>query len=246
VCEMYGQTETAGGIISGQQGPFPRPGDVGTVVKGLEVRLGNDGEILVRSPDLFEGYWNKPEASLAVLATDGWMRTGDIGEWHSGCLRLVDRARDFLVTSGGKTISPSFIENALRASPYFAEAIVFGHARKYLTALIEIDFETVADWARNNDVAYTGFTSLTGHPGVHALISREIDKANQQLARAEQIKAFRILPKALDPEEEGEPITPTRKVKRQAMHERYRYLVEEMYDDKEEKLLAESAAEALV
>ena len=122
---------------------------------------------------------------------------------------------------------------------------VFGHSRKYLTALIEIEFETVADWARNNDVAYTGFTSLAGHPGVHALIGREIDKANQQLARAEQIKAFRILPKALDPEEEGEPITPTRKVKRQAMYERYRYLVEEMYDDKEERLLAESAAEAL-
>ena len=245
VCEIYGQTETAGGIIAGQQGPFPRPGDVGSVVRGLEVRLGDDGEILVRSPDLFEGYWNKPEASLAVLGTDGWMHTGDIGEWRDGCLRLIDRARDFLVTSGGKTISPSFIENTLRASPYLAEAIVFGHGRKYLTALIEIDFETVADWARSNDVAYTGFTSLAGHPSVRALISGEIDKANQQLARAEQIKAFRILPKALDPEEEGEPITPTRKVKRQAMHERYRRLLEEMYDDREEKLLAESAGKVL-
>jgi long-chain acyl-CoA synthetase len=103
----------------------------------------------------------------------------------------------------------------------------------------------VADWARSNDVAYTGFTSLAGHPSVHALISREIDKANQQLARAEQIKAFRILPKALDPEEEGEPVTPTRKVKRQAMQACYRDLLEEMYDDREEKLLAESAAEVL-
>src|SRR5215813_11726624 len=234
-----------GGIIAGQQGPFPRPGDVGSVVRGLEVRLGNDGEILVRSPDLFEGYWNKPEASLAVLGTDGWMHTGDIGEWRNGCLRLIDRARDFLVTSGGKTVSPSFIENTLRASPYLAEAIVFGHGRKYLTALIEIDFETVADWARSNDVAYTGFTSQIGRASVRALISGEIDKANQQLARAEQIKAFRILPKALDPEEEGEPITPTRKVKRQAMHERYRHLLEEMYDDREEKLLAESAGKAL-
>jgi long-chain acyl-CoA synthetase len=245
VCEMYGQTETAGGIIAGQRGPFPRPGDVGTVAKGIEVRLADDNEILVRSPDLFEGYWNKPEASLAVLAPEGWMHTGDIGEWREGCLRLIDRARDFLVTSGGKTISPSFIESALRASPYLAEAIVFGHARKYLTALIEIDFETVADWARSHDVAYTGFTSLAQHPGVCALIGREVDKANQQLARAEQIKAFRILPKALDPEAEGEPVTPTRKVKRQAMYERFKPLVEEMYDDREEKLLAESAAEAL-
>jgi long-chain acyl-CoA synthetase len=245
VCEMYGQTETAGGIIAGQRGPFPRPGDVGTVPEGFEVRLAEDGEILVRSPDLFEGYWNNAEASAAELGSDGWMRTGDVGEWRDGSLRLVDRARDFLVTSGGKTISPSFIENALRASPYLAEAIVFGHARKYLVALVEIDFETVADWARSHDVAYTGFTSLAQHPRVQGLIRREVDKANAQLARAEQIKAFRILPKALDPEEEGEPVTPTRKVKRKAMYERFKPLVEEMYDDREERLLAASTADAL-
>jgi long-chain acyl-CoA synthetase len=245
VCEMYGQTETAGGIIAGQRGPFPRPGDVGTVPEGFEVRLAEDGEILVRSPDLFEGYWNNPEASEAVLGADGWMRTGDVGEWRDGALRLIDRARDFLVTSGGKTVSPSFIENALRASPYLAEAVVFGHARKHLVALVEIDFDTVADWARAHDVAYTGFTSLAQHPEVVGLIRREIDKANVQLARVEQIKAFRILPKALDPEEEGEPVTPTRKVKRQAMYERFKPMVEEMYADGEEKLLAESAADAL-
>jgi long-chain acyl-CoA synthetase len=235
----------AGGIISGQRGPFPRPGDVGTPAEGFEVKLAEDGEILVRSPDLFEGYWNNPEASVAVLGTEGWMRTGDIGEWRDGRLRLVDRARDFLVTSGGKTISPSFVENELRASPYLAEAVVFGHARKYLVALVEIDFETVADWARANDAAYTGFTSLAQHPRVQGLIAREIEKANQRLARVEQVKAFRILPKALDPEEEGEPITPTRKVKRKAMYERFRPLIEEMYDDREEKLLAASTADAL-
>ncbi len=245
VCEMYGQTETAGGIIAGQRGPFPRPGDVGTIPEGVEVKLGDDGEILVRSPDLFEGYWNNAEASAAVLGGTGWMRTGDVGEWRDGALRLIDRARDFLVTMGGKTISPSFIENTLRASPYLAEIIVFGHGRKYLTALIEIDFETVADWARNNDVAYTGFTSLTQHPRVQGLIKREIDKANAELSRVEQLKAFRILPKALDPEEEGEPVTATRKVKRQLMYERFKVLVEEMYDDKEEQLLAGSAAGAL-
>ena len=245
VCEMYGQTETAGGIIAGQRGPFPRPGDVGTVPEGVEMKLAEDGEILVRSADLFDGYWNNPQASQAVLGTDGWMRTGDVGEWRDGRLRLLDRARDFLVTSGGKTVSPSFIENALRASPYLAEAIVFGHARKYLVALIEIDFETVADWARSNDVAYTGFTSLAQHPRVRGLIERAIDKANASLARAEQIKAFRILPKALDPEAEGEPVTPTRKVKREAMYERFKPLIDEMYDDREEKLLAASTAGAL-
>ena len=241
VCEMYGQTETAGGIIAGQRGPFPRPGDVGTVPDGIEVKLADDGEILVRSPDLFEGYWNDPEASAAVLADAGWMRTGDVGEWRDGALRLIDRARDFLVTMGGKTISPSLVESTMRASPYVAEAVVFGQGRKYLTALIEIDFETVADWARSNDVAYTGFTSLTQEPRVQGLIRAEIDKANAELSRVERVKAFRILPKALDPEEEGEPVTATRKVKRQLMHERFKALVEEMYDDKEEQLLAGSA-----
>ncbi len=245
VCEMYGQTETAGGIIAGQRGPFPRPGDVGAPPEGLEAKLADDGEILVRSPDLFEGYWNDPAASLAVLGTSGWMRTGDIGAWRDGRLQLVDRARDFLVTSGGKTISPAHIENILRASPYLAEAVVFGHGRKYLTALIEIDFETVADWARSNDVPYTGFTSLTQHPRVVGHIGGEVDKANAQLARVEQIKAFRILPKALDPEAEGEPITPTRKVKRGLMYERFKTLVEEMYDEREERLLAAGAADAL-
>jgi len=241
VCEMYGQTETAGGIIAGQRGPFPRPGDVGTVPEGFEVRLADDGEILVRSPDLFEGYWNNAAASAAILDNTGWMRTGDVGEWRDGALRLIDRARDFLVTMGGKTISPSSIENTLRASPYLAEVVVFGHGRKYLTALVEIDFETVADWARSNDVAYTGFTSLTQHPRVQVLIKREIDQANAELSRVEQVKAFRILPQALDPEAEGEPVTATRKVKRQLMYERFKALVEEMYDDKEERLVAGGA-----
>ena len=163
---MYGQTETAGGIISGQRGPFPRPGDVGTIPEGFEVKLADDGEILVRSADLFDGYWGNREASHAVLGQDGWMRTGDIGEWRGGNLKLIDRARDFLVTSGGKTISPSFIENILRASPYSARPSCLATARKFLTALIEIDFDTVADWARAHDVAYTGFTSLAQSPRV--------------------------------------------------------------------------------
>jgi long-chain acyl-CoA synthetase len=238
VVEMYGQTEEAGGIISGQRGSFPRPGNVGTPVAGLDVRLSDDGEILVRGPDLFDGYWNNTAATQEVLCADGWLRTGDVGEWRDGALRLIDRARDFLVTAGGKTISPSFIETALRASPFVAEAVVFGHGRKYLTAVIEIDFDTVADWARANNVAYTGFTSLTAHPRVASLIEAEVAKANDGLARVEQIKRFRILPKALDPEEEGEPVTPTRKVKRKLMYERFRELVDGMYDDGEERLIA--------
>ncbi len=238
VVEMYGQTETAGGIISGQRGPFPRPGDVGTVPAGWQVKLAEDGEVLVQSPDLFESYWNNEEATRAITSMDGWLRTGDIGEWRDGALRLIDRARDFIVTSGGKTISPSFVENLLRTSPYVAEAIVFGHGRHYLTALIEIDADTVSDWARSHDVPYTGFTSLAKSPDVVRLIKAEVDRANGELARVEQIKDFRILPKALDPEEEGEPVTPTRKVKRHLMYERFKTLVEAMYDDREQRLIA--------
>jgi long-chain acyl-CoA synthetase len=238
---MYGQTETAGGIIAGQRGPFARPGDVGTPADGLEVKLAEDGEILVRSADVFDGYWGNRAATDAVLGEDGWLRTGDVGEWRDGKLRLIDRARDFLVTSGGKTISPSFIENILRASPYIAEVVVLGHGRKYLTALVEIDFDTVAEWARSNDVAYTGFTNLASNARVTALIASEIARANIRLARVEQIKAFRVLPKVLDPEEEGEPVTPTRKVKRGQMCERFKTLVEDMYDDEDETLLATAA-----
>src|SRR5205814_4574654 len=140
---------------------------------------------LVKSPDVFEGYWRNDEATRAVKGDDGWLRTGDIGEWRDGALKLVDRARDFIVTSGGKTLSPTTIENLLRASPYVAEAIVFGHGRKYLTALIEIDFDTVADWARSRNVVYTGFTSLAQNPDVTALIRAAVDKANAELARVE-------------------------------------------------------------
>jgi long-chain acyl-CoA synthetase len=255
--EMYGQTETAGGIIAGQRGPFPRPGDVGTVPEGWEARLSAEGEILVKSPDLFEGYWGKPEVTREIVDDGGWLHTGDVGEWRedepldAGAraaaprLRIVDRARDFIVTSGGKTLSPSYIENILRASPYIGEVVVFGHARKYLTALVEIDYETVADWARARNIAYTGFTSLTGRPEIGQLISGEIERANAQLARVEQVKAFRILPKMLDPEEEGEPVTPTRKVKRKLMYERFQALVESMYDDREERLVAEGAGDVL-
>ncbi|MBY0530785.1 MAG: AMP-binding protein [Xanthobacteraceae bacterium] len=241
VCEMYGQTETAGAIISGQRGPFPRPGNVGTVPNGWEVKLGSGDEILVHGKDLFDGYWQNEEATKSVLQADGWMKTGDVGEWRGGQLRLIDRARDFIVTSGGKTISPAYIENILRASPFIAEAVVFGHGRKYLVALIEMDFDTAADWARTNDIAYTGFTNLAANPALEKQIRIEIAKANEQVARVEQIKTFRILPKELDPEEEGEPVTPTRKVKRNLMYERFKPLVDAMYDGAEERLLAEAS-----
>jgi long-chain acyl-CoA synthetase len=238
VVEAYGQTETAGAFISGQRGPFARPGDVGTVVRGWQVELSAENEIMVSGADLFDGYWGQPPHH-------GRLHTGDVGEWRDGSLRIVDRARDFIVTAGGKTVSPAQIENTLRASPYVSEVMVYGHARKYLTALVEIDFEAVADWARSRNIAYTGFTGLAQHADVTRLLAAEIERANAELARVEQVKRFRILPKALDPEEEGEPVTPTRKVKRTQMYQRFALLVESMYDDREERLVAAEIGDML-
>jgi long-chain acyl-CoA synthetase len=239
LAEMYGQTETAGAIIAGQGQRFPRPGNVGVPPSDWEVKFGQNSEILVKATDIFEGYWNNPALTKEVLDDDGWLHTGDVGEWTpEGNLKIVDRVRDIIVTTGGKTLSPTYIENALRSSAYISEAVVIGHNRKYISALVEIDFETVSAWARINDIAYTGFTSLSQHSEVFKLIGAEINKNNQDLARVEQVKTFRVLPKELDPEEEGEPITPTRKVKRELMHKKFEDLIDSMYSDKEEKLVA--------
>ncbi|MDP6406614.1 MAG: AMP-binding protein [Alphaproteobacteria bacterium] len=233
VVEIYGQTETGGAIISGQDAHFPRPGDIGTIANGWQVELAETGEILVRGEDMFEGYWQKPEATSQLYDAEGRLQTGDIGAWREGRLQIIDRARDFMITSGGKSLSPTHIENTLRASPYVSETVVFGDNRKYISALIEIDFDTVSNWARNRNLAYAGFTSLTETEEVRQLIAAEIERVNVDLARVEQVKAFRILPKVLDPEEEGEPVTPTRKVKRNLMYETFSALVESMYSDEE-------------
>jgi long-chain acyl-CoA synthetase len=238
LCEAYGQTETGGALVSGQRGPYPEPGNVGSVAPNMTVELDDDGEILVTAAEFFGGYWRDPEATRA-LYRDGKLATGDVGEWTDGrALKLVDRKKDILITAGGKNVSPSLVENRLRASPYISEAAVFGEARKYLVALLEADAETVAEWAREHGVVHTGYASLVTHPDVVTLIEAEVRRANGELTRVEQVKAFRLLPRELDPELEGEPVTPTRKVKRRLMAERYRALVESMYADDEERRIA--------
>src|SRR6185436_5909499 len=239
VCEAYGQTETGGALISGQRGPFPRPGDVGALAPNVEVRLDGEGGILVRGADLFAGYWNEPEETA-----DGWLVTGDVGEWtEAGALRLVDRRKDILITAGGKNVSPAGVESRLRASPYVSEAAVFGEGRKYLVALLEVDAETIIEWARAQEIVHAGYASLVAHPRILALVAAEVERANADLTRVEQVKAFRLLPRELDPEQEGEPVTPTRKVKRRLMAERYGSLIESMYDAAEEqRITAEVAA----
>ena len=233
--EVYGQTEAAVAILTGQQGERARPGNVGVTAPTVALSLDPDGEIVATSPYFFAGYWHDPDAT-AETWRDGALHTGDVGAWlDDGALRLIDRKRDFLITAGGKNVSPASVENALRASPYVSEATVFGDARRYLVALLEVDYEPVAEWARTRGVAYTGYASLVGHPEIARLIEGEVTRANAELARVEQVKAFRILPKELDPEHEDEPVTPTRKVKRRLMAERYRALIDEMYSDAEER-----------
>jgi long-chain acyl-CoA synthetase len=243
LCEAYGQTETGGALVSGQRGPYPHPGDVGTPAPNIDLTLTDDGEVLVRSRDLFCGYWRDADATAAAFR-DGWLVTGDVAERvANGGFRLVDRKKDILITAGGKNVSPSQIETCLRASPYISEAAVFGEGRKYLAALIEIDVETVAEWARDRGLQHTGYASLASHPDVTKLLEAEIAAANATLARVEQVKTFRVLPRELDPEQEGEPVTPTRKVKRRLMLERYRDLVESMFEsDEDRRITGEVAA----
>ena len=242
--EIYGQTETGGALIAGQKGPFPRPGDVGVAPEGWSVCLAGDGEILVKSGDMFDGWWRDNAVADKDLDADGWMHTGDIGAWENDQLKIVDRARDIIVTSGGKTVSPTYIESQIRASPYVSEAVVYGDGKKYLTALIEIEFDAVSDWAIRQNVPFTGFASLSTHSRVVNLIDAEVGSANKNLARVEQVKAFRIIPKILDPEEDGEPITPTRKVKRKFMFEKFAELIDSMYGREEESRLSAAVGDA--
>ena len=178
---------------------------------------------------MFRGYWKNEQGTKDILI-DGWLHTGDVVETNDANeWRIVDRKKDIMITSGGKNIAPSEIENLLKSSPYISEAALIGDSRKFVSALIEIDFGTVAEWARRKGVVYTGFTSLASHKEVVGLIEVEIGAVNGTLARVEQVKKFRIIPKELDPEE-GDT-TPTRKVKRKHLASMFEALIEEMYAD---------------
>jgi long-chain acyl-CoA synthetase len=225
VRNLYGITE--GGYVLCQGPAFPSPEKGGLPIPPREVRRADDGELLVRGPGLFRGYWKNEQGTAAILI-DGWLHTGDVVETNTANeWRIVDRKKDIMITSGGKNIAPSEIENLLKSGPYISEAALIGDGRKFVSALIEIDFGTVSEWARRNNVVYTGFTSLASHEAVVKLIESEINAVNDTLAQVEQVKKFRIIPKELDPEE-GDT-TPTRKVKRKHLSSMFESLIEEMY-----------------
>jgi long-chain acyl-CoA synthetase len=234
--ECYGQTELVGANLV-QMAEWPKSGNVGVPLPDAawQTAVLEDGEMIVRGPGLFIGYWNKPEETKSALR-DGWLYTGDIVELSpDGIFKLVDRKKEIINTSNGKSISPTQIENEIRHSPFISEAAVIGEGRKYLTALIEVDATATMDWVKSRDIKIEKYSDLAASEIVHRLIEAEIGKANGRLARAEQIKAFRILPEELSPE--NGVMTPTRKKRRKQLHERYQSLINSLYDETEESLI---------
>lgn len=223
-----GMTEV--GYVAFQTQRFPVPGAVGQKVPDLEIEFAEDGEFRYRGPGVFSGYLGDPLLTSEVLSDDGWFSSGDVGTVDAnGDLVLLDRKKDIMVTAGGKNITPSLVENLMKASPFISEFVLVADNRKFPSALVELDHESVAEWAKNEGLLFAGFTSLTELPEVRNLIEGEIAKGNAQLARVEQVKQFRIIPKELDPEE-GDT-TPTRKVRRGHFAEMFKELIDEMYVD---------------
>jgi len=227
VREGYGQTENTA-VCTYTPVDDVKIGMVGKALPGVDVRIAEDGEILTRSAGVFMGYLKNEAATEDTIDPDGWLHTGDVGELDDdGFLKITDRKKDIIITSGGKNISPSEIENLLKVSPYVREAVVVGEKRKYLTALVGIELDTVGDWATRRNLAFTTYEDLSRKPEVRELVSEVVAGVNEQLARVEQIKDFRLIPKELD-HEEGE-LTATQKVKRRAINEEFAALIDDMY-----------------
>ncbi len=226
VIEGYGQTEGSGVTCTSQAGNV-KFGTVGPPIPGTEVKIAEDGEILVKSPSVFKGYFKNPQATADTII-DGWLHSGDIGELdEDGFLKITDRKKDIIVTAGGKNVTPQYIENKLKASTYINDAIVIGDQRKFLTVLIMIDEDTVVKYAQDNKIQFSTYRDLTQAEEIKALIQKEIDSVNNTLSRVEQPKKFTILPKKLYVED-GE-VTPTMKVKRSFVHKAFSDLIEAMY-----------------
>jgi long-chain acyl-CoA synthetase len=226
--ELYGMTENSAVATCN----FPGANKVGTVgvpYPGTELRIDEvTGEIQTRHPGVFKGYWNKPEKTAEAFTEDGWLKTGDVGEWVDGThVKIVDRIKDIIITSGGKNISPSEIENSLKVSPFIKEAMVIGDGRKYVSALIAIESDVVGDWATRRQIPYTTYRDLTTKPQVIDLIQGVVNEANDKTSHLENIQKFRLIPKELD-HEDGE-LTATQKLKRTSMSAMFGDLIEDMY-----------------
>ncbi len=225
VYEGYGQTET--GIITNTVPGKSPVGSIGRAMKGVEVRLAEDGEILLRAPSNFSGYMNQPEKTAETMI-DGWVHTGDVGAMDAnGDLTILDRKKDIIITAGGKNVTPSQLENELKFSPYISDAVIVGDRRKYLSALIMIDQENVERFAQDRRIPFSNYKSLCANEEVVALIDAEVARANSGFSPVEQIKKFRLIDILLTPEDEE--LTPTMKLKRKEVERKYGDLIETMY-----------------
>jgi long-chain acyl-CoA synthetase len=203
-------------------------GTVGPVVPGVEMRIGADGEVLFRGPNVMAGYYKDAAATAEAIDAEGWLHSGDIGEIDAdGYLRITDRKKDLIVTAGGKNVAPQRIEAVLRESPYIGQAVAYGDGRKFVSALVTIDLDHVRRWAAAHGVNSVGPDELAQHPAVRELIDREIAAANRSLASYESVKKFRILPRELTIAD-GD-LTPTLKIRRKVVYAKYADLLDEMY-----------------
>jgi long-chain acyl-CoA synthetase len=230
VREGYGQTEGTGLGTANRQGAV-RMGTVGEALPAVELRIADDGEILVRSPGVFPGYFKNPEATADTVDPEGWLHTGDVGTLDAdGYLTITDRKKDIIITAGGKNISPSEIENKLKLSPYIREAVVIGDRRPYLTALIGIELDTVRNWATRQGLSFTTYADLSAKSEVRQLLQEWVDQVNTELAQVETVKRFSMILRELD-HEEGE-LTATQKVKRAAITRMFEAEIEALYGAK--------------
>ena len=228
--EAYGLTE-ASGATTMQPGDASPVGTVGVPYPGVEVELAEDGEILIKGDVVFRGYFKNDAATHEAIDAEGWLHTGDVARWEEGPagreLRIIDRKKDIMITAGGKNITPSEIENALRFSPYVKEAVVIADRRRFVSALIQIDFESVSKWTEEQGLIYTHFRSLVELAPVRELIQREVDAANARMPQVQQVRKFHLLTKELD-HDDGE-VTATMKVRRKSVAEKYAQVIEAIY-----------------
>ena len=224
IFEAYGMTENCG-YATGNDYDNISLGTVGVPNENCELKLADDGEILIRHGGVFKGYFKNEEATKETIDEEGWLYTGDVGEMQGRFIKIVDRKKDIIITAGGKNISPSEIENVLKISPFIKDAIVIGDKRKFLSALIAIEFDTVSNWALRKGITHTTYRDLSEKEEVKELISKEVIRTNEFAAL--QIRKFEMIPKELD-HEEGE-LTATQKIKRNVLEEQFSDLIESMY-----------------
>ena len=227
VSEVYGQTEDHGPTTINRIENW-KLGTVGYAIPGGEVKIADDGEILYRGPNVCMGYYKNEEATRELIDDEGWLHSGDIGVMDdNGFVTITDRKKDIIITAAGKNIAPQVIEQKLKFSPWVSQAVVIGDRRKFVSALITLDQPAVEQFAEQKSIAYSSFEELTRHPDIVGLIEAHVAEVNAELANVEQVKQFRILPE--DFTVDSGTITPTMKIKRKPISERYGDVIEQMY-----------------